>query len=65
MKALFHTNVDAPSGLQWRFPTEVCCKPEVGDYVDGGQLVSLKVCRVTHKEFLGGSPYLLIELTRG
>lgn len=62
---VFHTNVDCPKGLMWRFPKTVCCKPEIGEYVASEQ-GTLKICRIVHcfdKSTL--KPFLLIELTKG
>jgi len=75
IKVSCHTNVDCKFG-HWVFPEVMCCKPSIGDEVQGNG-GTLKVCRIVHDivkiEMVdedGGKhfdyePYLSIELNKG
>lgn len=62
MKILVHcrTNLDDYQIESW--PTEMCCRPLIGDRIQSKSGKVLKVYGVTHKST--NTPYLEIELNK-
>ena len=57
MKVHCHTNIDEGKRHEW--PTEMSCRPLVGDCVESRGGMILRICRVTHQM----SGVLDVELT--
>lgn len=55
-----HTNLDKFRMVEW--PQWMCCRPQIGDYVQGSGGHRLKVVSVTHIVDSNRLPKLRVEL---
>jgi hypothetical protein len=46
ISVICHTNLDDYKTLNW--PIELCCRPQVGDYISSESGKTLKIITITH-----------------
>jgi hypothetical protein len=48
INVICHTNLDDYKTLKW--PTQLSCRPQVGDYIESKCGKTLKIIRITHTQ---------------